>query len=147
MDLTIGPDIIFGAAVEAIVAVVEGAFPVYTEQVLQRFKMPCVFVFQNSRTRRQDLGDASWLTYKLEATYHAGKDELERYQALRDWGRKLEQALRVLSVDDRPVRASDLESKAFDDYLVVYASYKLHCREESTSTPEAGTMSINIETK
>jgi hypothetical protein len=149
--VAIGPDIIYGAAVEAIVAAVDGAFPVYTEQVLQRFQTPSVFVFQTSCRMEQDLGDASWRVYKIEATFHAGKEAMERYQALRDWGGKLSRALHKLSVPmtttaDKPLRAVDIETKFFDDYVVVYVGYKLRCRESSTP-PAPMDLSVNIAQK
>ncbi len=149
---SIEPDIIYGAAVEAIVALVGGAFPVYTEQVLQRFMMPCVFVFQTACREERDLGDASWRVYKIEATYHAGKEAQSRYQALREWSAALVRVLRSLNVaastgEELPLRASSIESKAFDDYAVVYASYRVRAKEQSTETAEAGTLSINIASK
>lgn len=152
MAVELGPDFVFGAAVEAIVTIVDGAFPVYTEQVMQRFQMPCIFVFQTACREERGLGDASWRVYKIEATFNSGREGLSRYQELREWSSKLVRALRGLTVtvavgEELPLKASSIETKHFDESAVVYASYRVHAREQSVPSAIAGDLAVNIENK
>lgn len=139
-------NIIVDAAARSIAAYFEEAV-IYTDTVMQGFKMPCFFVKISDVEKQYAFGPRFRMTYTVEIRYYTSEKVDSKFQEqAQSTAEKLYQALEIISCDSGNVRARETRHKFEEGILYFYAVYSFHM-EKSDDTPLMKSLADRLSTK
>lgn len=135
MDLAIiSGNMVRDAVVRRLRGLVGGEVPIYVEQVVQDFEVPCIFVYESSMYEERDVTPVFWQFRKIEVKFYPSGDSSHQYSDCHSMGERIRRALCSIDVEHLESgetvssRAIRPECRLFEDYFVYYATYRLKCR-------------------